>query len=210
MVYTCDLCYRDFDTLRGLNRHRSYCLRSANNNYVEVTQCNKPTLKVVSNENKDHDIETARIVDMNELNIELEDNASQPTIPQIYAHHTIRANLPSYEHISPIPDIPYNNLNGNEFADIINRVYNDITTWRKNIFLVPTGKQGKLFINLLTFWIEQFNINSSFKGIALKTYMVLPSLLLQKPSKNSKVKDHIQKLEERIKLWTEGKIVEFS
>ena len=117
---------------------------------------------------------------MNELNIELEDNASQPTIPQIYAHHTIRANLPLYEHISPIPDIPYNNFNGNEFADIINRVYNDITTWRKNVFLVPTGKQGKLFINLLTFWIEQFNINSSFKGIALKTYMVLPSLLLQK------------------------------
>ena len=114
MVYTCDLCYRDFDTLRGLNRHRSYCLRSANN---------KATLKFVSSENQDHDIETARIVYMNELNIELEDNASQPTIPQISVHHTICANLPSYEQISPIPDIPYNNLNGNEFADIINRVY---------------------------------------------------------------------------------------
>ena len=66
------------------------------------------------------------------------DNASQPTLPQIYAHHTIRANLPSYEQISPSPDIPYNN-----------RVYNDITTWQKNIFLVPTGKQDKLLILLL-------------------------------------------------------------
>ena len=38
--------------------------------------------------------------------------------------------------------------------------------------------------------------------------MVLPTLFLQKPSRNSKVKDHIQKLEDRFKLWNAGKIRE--
>ena len=36
--------------------------------------------------------------------------------------------------------------------------------------------------------------------------MTLPSLLLQKPSKNSKAKEHTSKLEERMKLWNDAKI----
>ena len=36
--------------------------------------------------------------------------------------------------------------------------------------------------------------------------MVLPSLLLQKPSRESKAKDHITKLEERLQLWNEGRL----
>ena len=36
--------------------------------------------------------------------------------------------------------------------------------------------------------------------------MLLPSLLLQKPSKESKAKEHFEKLKERLNLWYEGKI----
>ena len=36
--------------------------------------------------------------------------------------------------------------------------------------------------------------------------MILPSLLLQKSSRNSKAKDHQLKLTQRLKLWKEGKI----
>ena len=36
--------------------------------------------------------------------------------------------------------------------------------------------------------------------------MIKPSLLLQKPSRNSKAKDHQLKLTERLELWKEGKI----
>ena len=38
--------------------------------------------------------------------------------------------------------------------------------------------------------------------------MTLPCLLLQKPSKNSKAKDHVKNLEERLRLWNEGNIVD--
>ena len=34
--------------------------------------------------------------------------------------------------------------------------------------------------------------------------MILPSLLLQKPSKTSKAKEHLLKLDERLKLWVNG------
>ena len=38
--------------------------------------------------------------------------------------------------------------------------------------------------------------------------MILRSLLLQQPSKTSKAKEHLVKLQERILLWKEGKIDE--
>ena len=34
--------------------------------------------------------------------------------------------------------------------------------------------------------------------------MILPSLLLQKPSKTTKAKEHLLKLDERLKLWVNG------
>ena len=36
----------------------------------------------------------------------------------------------------------------------------------------------------------------------------MPSLLLQKPSKSSKSKDHLNALERRLKLWNEGKLLD--
>ena len=38
--------------------------------------------------------------------------------------------------------------------------------------------------------------------------MILPALLLQKPSKNSKAKEHLARLEERMQLWSEGHLNE--
>ena len=38
--------------------------------------------------------------------------------------------------------------------------------------------------------------------------MILPSLLLQKPTRNSKAKDHTKKLEERLSTWKGGRIMD--
>ena len=46
------------------------------------------------------------------------------------------------------------------------------------------------------------------KRVAMKVQMILPSLLLQKPSAKSKMKEHSQLLEKRIGLWEEGKLTE--
>ena len=55
--------------------------------------------------------------------------------------------------------------------------------------MLPTGKAGKMFITettrLLNAWID----GNAIKDITFKATVVIPSLLLQKPTKNSKAKD---------------------
>ena len=72
------------------------------------------------------------------------------------------------------------------------------------MFKVPSGKAGKDFINELSFWIKQFNSETKLNDIALTVYMILPSLLLQKPSARSKAKDHTVALERRLESWKKG------
>ena len=95
-----------------------------------------------------------------------------------------------------------------EFTRQINSAYNEIVYWRKNVFLVPSGKNGKEFIREIIFWVKHFNEQSKQSVVALKACMVLPALLLQKPSRASKAKDHSLKLEKRLTMWREGNILD--
>jgi len=72
---------------------------------------------------------------------------------------------------------------------------------------LPTGNAGKSFINELTFWLKQLNSsNSKLNSIAMKAFMVIPALILQKPSRTSKAKDHTIAVERRMKEWKNGEI----
>ena len=99
-------------------------------------------------------------------------------------------------------------LNESEISTDINDIYEEIVFWRKNLFLLPSGKYGKEYIRettrLLTSWVE----DTPLKDIAFKAIHIMPALLLQKPSKNSKAKDHVTALQRRLTLWHEGKINE--
>ena len=72
------------------------------------------------------------------------------------------------------------------FEKNVQHAYDVIVYWRKNLFLLPTGKFGKSYIDentrLMNAWVE----DSPLKNIAFKAIMIMPSLLLQKPFKNSK------------------------
>ena len=74
--------------------------------------------------------------------------------------------------------------------------------------MLPTGKASKEFINetarLLNAWVD----DSSLKYIAFKAIMVLPRLLLQKPSKKSKTDGHCAALQCRLTLWHDGNVLE--
>ena len=91
-----------------------------------------------------------------------------------------------------------------QFADLFNSTYDDIIHWRKNLFKLPNGRASGLFSNELSFWLDHYNRVTAFKCVALKVFMTLPYFLLQKTSRNSKTKDHVKKLEERLKLLNEG------
>ena len=107
-----------------------------------------------------------------------------------------------------------------KFDENLSSIYEKIAYWKKNIFLLPTGywkknifllstgKGGRCFIDETTRLIDAWIRGSPLRNIALKAVMIIPSLLLQKPSKDSKAKDHTKALERRLKLWTDGHLAE--
>ena len=99
-------------------------------------------------------------------------------------------------------------MTGLQFTQTIDNIYDEIVHWRKNLFKLPSDTAGRSFISLLTNRLDHFNRGTEFRRIALKVFMVLLCLLLQKPSRRSKSKDHSKKLEERQQLWNEGRIDE--
>ena len=83
-----------------------------------------------------------------------------------------------------------------------------IVRWNRNLFLLPFGQAGKSFIDGISRLMDEWIHKPPLKDIAFKVIMVMPSLLLQKPSRKSKSKDHLKPLENRTKLWNAAEIME--
>ena len=95
-----------------------------------------------------------------------------------------------------------------EFEKNLSQVYEIVVFWRKILFLLPSGKAGRKFIGEVSRLMSEWLHDSPLKDIAFKAIMVMPSLLLQKPSQKSKSKDHLRALERRLELWESGEVVE--
>ena len=92
-----------------------------------------------------------------------------------------------------------------DLEQIMSAIYDEIVFWRKNLFLLPSGHCGKLFISEMTRLINAWNNNSTnLKSISLKALMIMPALLMQKPSYKSKSKHHTASLNRRMDLWFKG------
>ena len=76
------------------------------------------------------------------------------------------------------------------------------------MFMLPSGAIGKSFIPEMTRLIEEWTNDSEISTIALKALMVMPVLLLQKPTRKSTSKQHKLYLSKRLKLWCEGRFEE--
>ena len=95
-----------------------------------------------------------------------------------------------------------------QIEENVSSIYTKIVYWKKNVFLLPTGKSERCFTDEATKLIDTWVRGSPLKNIALKSVMIMPSLLLQKPSKGSKSEDHTKAVEKRLQLWTDGHLAE--
>ena len=86
--------------------------------------------------------------------------------------------------------------------DILNRVVH----WRRNLFKVPSGKAGRTFVHELSRLFQAYAESSALEGVAMKSAMIMPALLLQKPHSRSKTKEHVKHLERRLQLWKDGNL----
>ena len=78
--------------------------------------------------------------------------------------------------------------------------------WRSNSFIVPHGNAGKQFVLELARLFQAAGEGSTLESIALKAAFTWCALVLQKPSRTSKNKDHVSCLEKRLKLWNDGNL----
>ena len=104
----------------------------------------------------------------------------------------------------------WGDIDGKTFTERAELIYEKAVYWKKNLFLLRTGKSGKLYIDenvkLLNSWVE----GTTLHNIAFKAIMIMPKLLLQKPSKNSKAKDHLTALERTMQRWLKGDLMQLS
>ena len=98
------------------------------------------------------------------------------------------------------------NIDGTMYKEAITNAYSEVVHWKRNIFKVPSGRAGKSFVHELSRLFRAYAEGNSLESIALTAAMTLPSLLLQKPHRSSKAKEHVQCLERRLKLWEEGDV----
>ena len=102
--------------------------------------------------------------------------------------------------LKPVNKLFYwNEKPGTTFINELNNANEKTDYSRKNLFFLPKGAAGKSFINEMTWMINAWVYDTPIKDIALKALHVMLALLLQKPSKNSKSKDHLTSLERRLK-----------
>ena len=78
--------------------------------------------------------------------------------------------------------------------------YEEVVHWRPNVFMIPFGKA---FVRELAKLYQAFADQSALHSIALMACSVMQPLLLQKPYKQSKAKDHSICLS-RLDLWRKG------
>ena len=93
---------------------------------------------------------------------------------------------------------------GEYLIQIVNRCYDAVVHWRRNLFKIPSGKVGVAFVHELSRLFQAYAESSALEGVALKAAMILPALLLQKPHARSRTKEHTKHLERRLNLWKDG------
>ena len=78
--------------------------------------------------------------------------------------------------------------------------YEEIVKWRKNIFMIPTGKIGKQFVQRMKDHIDSWCNEDKSGQMALKYVMIMPQILLQNPVRNPSACQIKETLERRLAM----------
>ena len=122
-----------------------------------------------------------------------EDALGAPTSSAFSAQNGVDAeprahNLPPFNSAAE-PNFHWGHLDGKDFAHSVHCAYNKIVHWKRNVFMVPSGKAGKDFIKELMSLFTAYAQGSAMESTALETAMTAAALLLQKPHPASYVQE---------------------
>ena len=107
---------------------------------------------------------------------------------------------------TPCTGFQWGDKDGDTLCQLMRDAYETVVHWRRNSFLIPSGKAGKGFVMELARLYQAYADNSALHSIAFTACCVFQVLLLQKPHAKSKSKEHVACLERRLLLWHNGDI----
>ena len=185
-------------------------------------QCDVPVLPVLTSSVQSHVPVLSSSV---ESDISILSCSVQSDVPACVSSFSVQSNVPVSslsEGSNPsssdlIPDLaPFTTANnqfkwgeidGIKISADIDLIYSEIVHWRQNLFKIPSGRQGKSFVQEMAHLFISYREASAIEGVALKAAMILPAMILQKPFKTSKTKDHMKCMERRMRHWHEGNLL---
>ena len=94
-----------------------------------------------------------------------------------------QCHLPPAQTVVPSELLKFGEVSGKKAVEAWTKVYNEVVRWKRNIFMPPSGKSGKELLEEMTKLVNAWTSRSSKEPIAMTMLMVMPGLLLQKPSK---------------------------
>ena len=130
-----------------------------------------------------------------------------PTCTSVSSSQATTTNLPpsaSFYPTDPCVEFQWGEIGGTTVVESINDAYEEVIHWKRNGFLVPSGRIGKEFLLELAKLYQAYADNTTLHSIALTACFIFQVLLLQKPHAKSKTKDHTTCLERRLALWHAG------
>lgn len=193
-------CYIFANTISGnLQRYNKYIFTYLQIKQEKCSRCNKEySLK------KNGNIRQHKCIIIIPSSTEQSTSISQESVKS--SNNRQQPNLPGYKQSNPSLNTNWGGMSGKYFSTQVNEVYDEITEWRKMSSSYLQGNMERLFTSELTSWLSKFNSDSPYQCIALKAFMILPSILLQKPPKKSKAKEHSVSLERRLRQWHLGEL----
>ena len=143
-------------------------------------------------------------------NIEKNDEVSQQSLTQTPYQPVPRETLAASQPL--VVELPLEVENGawgphssEEITSIANGIYEEIVYWKNNVFTMPSGAAGKRYLRESTRLIEIWLADKKpLCDVAMKMLMCMPKMLLQKPSRKSRARQHSTYLNKRLDLWEKG------
>ena len=80
------------------------------------------------------------------------------------------------------PPLKWGSMQGNGVIQVaVDKAYEQIVSWRKNIFDIPRGAHGAAVIQELTRLLDLFSKDTAWKSLAMSLIHVFLPLMLQNP-----------------------------
>ena len=117
--------------------------------------------------------------------------------PQTLDRETIPA-LPGFNPLEP-PSFYWGELDATTLSLRIDIAYQQIVHWEPNLFKLPSGISGVLFVkSVASLLLSAYAEGTALASIALKAATCMPALLLQCPHNRSKNADHVNLLKSKL------------